>query len=76
MKAYKIAEIVSAEQLQTVMEQSLASDGHSDDYINGFIAAQKFAGWLRPQCPNWIRRSALIIYSASISKVSLAPKKD
>ena len=63
---------IPVSELNQVMVLSLTADGRSPDYIAGFIAAQEFSGWLRPQCPDWIRRSALLIYSSHVS-ASKAP---
>lgn len=49
---------LSVTDLREMMVSALAQVGHSDSFIAGFISAQERSGWLRPNCPAWIRNSA------------------
>jgi hypothetical protein len=48
---------ISPEQLEILMRDFYHRRERSQDFIDGFITAQKLSGWLRPRCPNWIRTS-------------------
>lgn len=54
---------LTVEDLAELMTHAMKSAGRSDDWIHGYLAAQRFSGWLRPQCPAWIRNSAGVHYA-------------
>ncbi len=41
----------SVENLESVMRQALVADGWSPCAVEGYVAAQKRHGWLRPSTP-------------------------
>lgn len=49
-------------ELEMLMVPYLVKRGRSDEYIAGYLEAQKLSGWLRPACPAWIRNSAALWY--------------
>jgi hypothetical protein len=48
--------------LEALMISYLADRGMSAEYIRGYLEGQRLSGWLRPNCPEWIRNSAAMKY--------------
>lgn len=61
---------ISPDELEILMRDFYHRRDRSQDFVDGFITAQKLSGWLRPRCPNWIRNS-----SASYFQPLDTPKK-
>lgn len=52
----------TVEELKKLMIEFLIKRSRSDEYIQGYLDAQKLSGWLRQSCPEWIRNSAALWY--------------
>ena len=50
-------------QLENLMRSALIRSEWGASEISGYIAAQQKSGWLRQNCPQWIRNSAAIYYA-------------
>ena len=51
---------ITPDDLENLITVYLEKRGFSSDYIAGFIAAQNLSGWLRKNCPQWIRNSSAV----------------
>jgi hypothetical protein len=58
-----MAKDISIEGLEELMRHALIEDGAGPDFVEGYVAAQRRSGWLRPGCPAWIRNSAGVYYA-------------
>lgn len=70
----KPPEDFSTEDLEKLMREHLAKRRESDDYVRGYLDAQRRAGWLRPRCPAWMRNSAALFYLIPISEPETSKK--
>ena len=59
---------ISIKELEILMRDFYHTRDRSQDFIDGFITAQKLSGWLRPRCPAWIRNSAASYFRPIKSK--------
>lgn len=58
---------ITSDDLRGMMQKALQDAGWSPDKIAGYLLAQEKSGWLRPQCPAWIRNSAAVYYCLPIA---------
>jgi len=65
---------LSVDGLRDLMVAALSNAGWSPEEIAGYVAAQEKAGWLRPQCPAWIRNSAGVYYALPPSGAFADPR--
>lgn len=54
---------ISIEDFEELMTDYLRKRGFSDDYIAGFLEAQRLSGWSRKNCPAWMRNSAALHFA-------------
>lgn len=59
---------LTVQDLKELMIFDLERRGKSPDFIAGYLAAQEKSGWLRNECPAWIRNSAGLYYAIPISE--------
>lgn len=52
----------SIEDLEKLMREYLEKRGESQDFIKGYIDAQRKSGFLRDRSPAWVRNSAALFY--------------
>lgn len=53
---------ITPEELEDIIRDYLENQGFGVAYVEGYIDAQKKAGWLRPNCPAWMRNSVAVHY--------------
>jgi len=61
---------ISPDELEILMREFYHKRDRTQDFIDGFLTAQKLSGWLRPRCPAWIRNSATSYFRP------IAPRKN
>lgn len=54
----KMKDDPTPEDLEKLFRKKHALDGKSEDWITGYLEAQRLSGWLRKNTPGWLRRSA------------------
>jgi hypothetical protein len=54
---------ISRSELYNMMVDALRAENRDELYITGYIRAQIKCGWLRKNCPAWIRNSAAVHFA-------------